>query len=109
MSHRILLKKLLFFHHLATLPEDALARAIFDEQRRLSLPGLVQECQDFLVKFGITKVDSYTPYQWKSLVKSKISELNQCDILDDIKQSKKISQEKYVGQKLERKAYLSTF
>ena len=42
-------------------------------------------------------------------MKSKISELNQCDILDDIKQSKKISQEKYVGQKFERKAYLSSF
>ena len=42
MSHRLLLKKLLFFHHLATPPEDALPREIFDEQRRLSLPGLVQ-------------------------------------------------------------------
>ena len=108
MSHRILLKKPLFFHHLASHPEDALAREIFDEQRRLALPGLAQECQDFLVKFGITKVASYTSYQWKSLVKSKISELNHCDILDEIKQSKKISHEKYVGQKHERKSYLSS-
>ena len=108
MSYRILLKKLLFYHHLATLPEDTLAREVFDEQRRLALPGLVQECQDFLVKFGITDASKYTPYQWKGLVKSKISELNHHDILEEIKHSKKISYEEYVGQKHERKAYLSS-
>ena len=46
MKYRILKKKLLFLHHLATLPCDTLAREIFEVQVKLALPGLVKGCQD---------------------------------------------------------------
>ena len=35
------------------MDNDSLAKQIFDVQCKLSLPGLVDECRDYLVKFGI--------------------------------------------------------
>ena len=108
MEYRILKKKLLFLHHLATLPDDALAREVYDVQRKLALPGLFQECQEFLVKFGITKPEKFTKNQWKSLVKNKIAEMNKNDILEQLKPLKKMKHEDYANQKFERKSYMSS-
>ena len=57
MHLRILQSKLLFLHHLVTLPDESLAKEVYVVQQRLALPGLVHECQEFLVMFGITKVE----------------------------------------------------
>ena len=43
MKHRILQKKLLLLHHIATITEDTLAKEIYNVQRKLNLPGLVEE------------------------------------------------------------------
>ena len=59
MHFRILQSKLLFLHHLETLSDDSLAKEVYDEQKRLELPGLVQECTEFWVKFGITRIGQY--------------------------------------------------
>ena len=96
MKYRILMKKLMFLHHLSTLPDETLAREIFEVQKRLNLPGLFQECQEFLIKFGITKIESFSPFQWKNVVKKNIAEMNRTDILNQMKKSKKMSYEKYV-------------
>ena len=98
IKYRILMKKLMFLHHLSTLPGDTLAREIFDVQKRLNLPGLFQECQEFMIKFDITKVESFSPIQWKNLVKKKIEEMNKIDILNQMKKSKKMKFEKYVSK-----------
>jgi hypothetical protein len=71
IEFRILKKKLLFLHHVATLPEDTLAREVFEVQKELALPGLLQECQQFLISFGITCIGQYSKPQWKNLVKSR--------------------------------------
>ena len=54
MKWRIIEKKLLFLHHVATLPEGSLAKEILDVQTNLSLPGLAQECQEWLISFNIS-------------------------------------------------------
>ena len=72
MKNRILKKKLLFLHHIATLEEDAIAFQVYSVQKRLELPGLLQECQEFLVKFDILDVIEYSSGQWKKLVEKNI-------------------------------------
>ena len=83
MHLRILQSKLLFLHHLVTLPDESLAKEVYVVQQRLALPGLVHECQEFLVKFGITKVVKYTKTQWKTLVKAKILQMTESVIQKD--------------------------
>ena len=53
MENRIMKKKLLFIHHLETLPEDSLAHEVYVIQKQYDLPGLVKECKDFLINFNI--------------------------------------------------------
>ena len=84
MEYRIIERKLLFLHHVATLPDTTLAKEIYDVQTQLQLPGLAQECQEFLVKFGIIHIQNYSKVQWKHLIKKKIRELNKTDILKQI-------------------------
>ena len=38
---QILQSKLLLLHHIATLEHDALAREVFEVQKRLNLPGFI--------------------------------------------------------------------
>ena len=95
------MKKLMFLHHLSTFH-------IFEVQKKLNLPGLFQECQEFMIKFDITKVESFSPIQWKNLVKKKIEEMNKIDILNQMKKSKKMKYEKYVEKDFKRQAYLTS-
>ena len=72
MKNRILLRKLLFLHHLATLPDTSLAKEVYTLQTQLNLPGLVDECQDFLRDHELSAIDKYTRCQWKRLIKQII-------------------------------------
>ena len=69
---------------MATLPDSALAKEIYNVQTKLNLPGLAQECNEFLVKSGIIQIQNYSKVQWKTLVKTKIREMNKNDILQQI-------------------------
>ena len=46
MPNRILLRQLLFIHHLETLPENSLASEVLFIQKKYKLPGLWSECYD---------------------------------------------------------------
>ena len=85
MEWRILEEKLLFLHHVASLPDSALAKEVYVVQKQLALPGLVQECQEFLVRYGVADISTYTKSQWKQFVKPKIRELNKSKILHQVK------------------------
>ena len=45
MKYRILKQKLVFYHHLANLPTDSLAGEMFQVQKQMNLPGLVNEVE----------------------------------------------------------------
>ena len=60
MKNRILQKKLLFLHHVATLPNDTLAREVYEVQAKLELPGLLKECNEFLVVNGVNNLRTYS-------------------------------------------------
>ena len=108
MKNRILMRKLLFLHHVATLPADTLAREVYEVQKKLDLPGLLQECKEFLVKHEITKLRHYSSFQWKNLVKCKIYEMNKCEIVSEMKSSQKMKDLDFDNIKFERQPYLLT-
>ena len=109
MEWRIMEKKLLFLHHVASLPDTALAKEIYNVQVQLALPGLVQECEEFLVKCQITDVRNYSKCRWKTLVKFNIREYNKSDILQHIKTQgyKKLNYEEMENDSFRVKPYLS--
>ena len=98
MEFRILQKKLLFLHHVATLPDDSLAREVFQVQEELNLPGLLQDCQEFLVERRITKFSNYSKSQWKSLIKAEIHKLNKETVLKKMIGYSKVSYENHLNE-----------
>ena len=90
MSNLILLQKLLFLHHLATLPETSLAREVYDLQNQLNLPGLVSECQEFLRDHEFVAIYKYSKFQWKRTIKKIILEKNKDDLIKMSQKYKKI-------------------
>jgi hypothetical protein len=107
IKNLILQTKLLFLHHVATLPANTLAREVFDVQEDLKLPGLLNECQGFLVIYGISKLSNYSKLQWLGFVKKKIKEINRDDILQLMKKPyKKISYQEHAMDKHQVQPYL---
>ena len=107
LSFRILQSKLLFIHHLETLPDDSLAKEVYDVQQRFAFPGLVQECNDFMVTFGITRIQQYSKIRWKTLVKNKITKMNKDDVISQSSSYKKINFENLTEEKFERQTYIT--
>ena len=108
MEFRILQKKLLFLHHVATLPDDSLAREVFQVQEELNLPGLLQDCQEFLVERRITKFSNYSKSQWKSLIKAEIHKLNKETVLKKMIGYSKVSYENHLNEPYQLQPYLRT-
>ena len=50
------MKKLMSFYHVATLDESSVAHQVYCTQKKLMLPGLVEECNEFLAKSKISDV-----------------------------------------------------
>ena len=89
MKFRILQKKLLFIHHLATLPGESLAKEIYEIQKIFEFPGLIQDCQETLVRMQITDISRFSKMHWKKLVKKYISGANEQELLERMKNYKK--------------------
>ena len=53
MKNRIIIKKLLFLHHLVGLDKQSLAAQVQDHQ---DLPGLVSECKDLISKYKLPNI-----------------------------------------------------
>ena len=84
-------RKLIFFHHLFTLNESSLARAMAEEQERMNFPGLVSECKQLLCEMGLGNIEvkQFSKYSWKKLIKRKIFEMNCQDLIVRIRKHKK--------------------
>ena len=108
MEFRILEKKLMFLHHLAHLPETSLAREVFTVQTDYGLPGIAQDCREFLARFGLQNLSRFSKSQFKRIVKAKIHELNKCKIIEQVRNRnyKKIDIEKLSKDDFEMKTYL---
>ena len=106
MKNRILKKKLLFLHHLETLDTTSLANLVYKSQLKLKLPGLMDECEDFLSKNGLISIKSYPKITWKKIVNNKIAQLNKSDLLDKMTNLTKLDGEALSDEHFELKTYI---
>ena len=70
MENRIILKKLLFLHHLANLDDSSLAKEIYNVQLKLGLPGLISECEPHLVKLGVIDITKLQKFSGRELLRN---------------------------------------
>ena len=92
MTNRVIMKKMLFLFHVASLPRGTLARDLYESQleHEQGLPSLVAECKPLLREFGIKDVRDYSKYQFKKLIKRKIHERNKSELIEMSRKYKKI-------------------
>ena len=107
MENRIIKKKLMFLHHIANLPESALANQFYQVQRKMSLPGLYEECSEVMTQFDIFDLKKYSKVQFKKLIQNKVQMKNRKDLLNKIKTYRKLSHHELSLEKFERKSYFS--
>ena len=109
MSNRVLLKKMLFLHHVATLPPHTLARQVFDwECQNADYPCLVTECQPLVTEFGIADIEAYTKYQWKKKMKYHFFIRNKNQLLEMSRKYKKIDSDKLSKEQFQMKSYIKS-
>ena len=109
MEFRIMEKKLTFFHHLLTLPKSSLAAEIFTTQLEHNLPGLGEEVEKMIENFHLPPVSEIKKMKrttWKKIVKKKIKEENNKEILKIMEKSKKLENSDLLMEPVERKDYL---
>ena len=80
---------------------------IYIVQTRLQLPGLVSECEPFLVKLGLTNLEAFSEIEWKKLINEKILEFNKKDLLHKMKTKKKMDEKTLEKEDFEIKTYFS--
>ena len=92
MKFRIMMKKLLFLHHLKLLDENTLAKQVLQIQDNLNLPGLVTECKEYFLKYrlpNILKIEM-SKNEWKKKVKAVIKSENEKELLNQMSTYKKL-------------------
>ena len=105
MENLILQKQLMFFLHLANIPDDSLAGEVFQLQLENSEEGIINKCKEHLPMIGYPNPREETKRMWKSKIKKYIEEKNRCDLLNDIRKYEKLNYEEHSQEKYERKAY----
>ena len=106
-ENHVILRKLIFLHHLSVLPENTLAKEIYNlQQEKKDLPGLVSECASLMDDLGINEPSYFTKHQWKKVVHKKLHEKNKSDLLNLIRPYKKLNYDVLVNEEYGQKAYL---
>ena len=108
MQNRIIKKKLLFEFHIENLPFHSLANEVYSLMKSHDLPGLYQECKELRSELGLGSISNYTKKQYKLAVSSKLDEKNHREILDILKQYKKINYDEIKDETFEVKSYLKS-
>jgi hypothetical protein len=105
---RIVLKKLNFLWHLNNLDEGTLAKEIFQAQKEQKLPGLVQECLDWIAILKLPNLlrEKITKPQWKKQVREAITKHNEGDLRAKMNTSSKLKKSDMINEKCELKPYV---
>ena len=97
----------MYAHHLANLPEDSLGHFFYAQLvKNNSLPGLVREVENHVLKMGIRNLAGMTKWTWKRLVKLYIFEKNKNEITEMTKKYKKICYNEIASDSFERKPFM---
>ena len=110
MKYRVIMKKLNFLWHLDNLEDGALAKEIYEVQKCQNLPGLVQECLEFLdiLKLPNPIKSKFTKPQWKKMVHAAILAENEVDLRKKMMKYEKLKNGDIVKEKCETKYYIKT-
>ena len=110
MRYRVIQTKLIFLWHLDNLEDGTLAKDILEVQKSQHLPGLVQECLEWLNILKLPNVleQRITKTQWKNLVKKAILKKNEDDLRKKIMKMEKLKNGDMVKEKCERKDYVKS-
>ena len=107
MEHRIAVRKLTFYHHLMNLPKDSLAYQVADTQIKFGFPGLMKECHELILRYSLpNNPTKFSKLSWKSIVKRSVKAQNELDILNEIREYKKLDYAMLKTEKFEMKSYL---
>ena len=90
IPYRILKDKLILYHHLACLPEKALAHQVLIIQERFHFPNLLSDIVHFLNRYEVTDVSTFSKKEWRNFVKCKIEIENRDSLLESTKNYKKL-------------------
>ena len=110
MKYRVIMKKLLFLWHLNNLEEGSLAKEVLQVQKTQNLPGLVQECKDYMMTLNLPDpfVVKMSKTQWKNKVKKSIQKENEEDLRKKMMKLEKLKNSELPKQKCETKEYIKT-
>ena len=108
MENRILLKKLLFNFHVFNLPENSLAKEYHSTQLRLSLPGIALQCHEILSDWNMEDMRLFTKRSFKKAVTAKIRKKNKDELVQQMKNYRKIDFREYERKDFKMSEYFHT-
>ena len=109
VRNRINMNKVMFFHHLMSLDEHAVASRVAKVADRAGYPGLIQEYQLLCTELGLPNPGTTSKLAWKRMVKKAIFEKNKKELLDQVERNyKKLEYEKLKEEKFEMKDYVKS-
>ena len=111
MKNRIMIRMTLFLYHVFHLDDDALAKEVLEEERRLHLKGLWAEGLECLRQLDISLEDlvSMNKSQFKQKVKESAKELNKYQLLQEMMKLKKLDYIKLKDEEFEMKKYFQEY
>jgi hypothetical protein len=112
IQERIDCRKLNFLFHLKTLDKSALANEIYEEQKKYSYPGLVQECRKLLTQYGLPDIidgdGKYSKIQLKNIAKSKVKKYSEEKLKSQFMEYSKLKGGPLVEDGLKIQPYVQT-
>ena len=107
---KINIRNLNFYHHIINLEDDDIAKKIAQIQMKNKFPDLMMECQQLLRKYEIDDliVTEYTKYSWKRIVKKAVVKKATDQIIDKMKNYKKVNFKEKQEEDFKIKDYLET-
>ena len=104
-----MLKKLLFVHHILSLPDTAVAKEVDLVQKEKGYPGLASEADAFLQRLDIPLDPTcFSKAGWKKEILARIHRKNKEELLSQIRSYKKLDVEKLSAEEYGAKGYLSS-
>ena len=105
----LMLKKLLFVHHILSLPDTAVAKEVDLVQKEKGYPGLASEADAFLQRLDIPLDPTcFSKAGWKKEILARIHRKNKEELLSQIRSYKKLDVEKLSAEEYGAKGYLSS-
>ena len=109
-NNYILRKKVLFYFHLANLPQTSLGRIVLDIQEANNTEGqtLKKEVEEHISAMGFTNLREVSKGVFRRKVNKYFHDKQRAELLEDIKNYKKLDYEELSKEPFERKEFVYT-